>query len=123
MISMRLGAGPDSVSWFGGGVVAYQEEIKFGLLGVEEGPVVTESCAVQLAQGALRLFNADMAVSATGVGGPEPREGKPPGTVFICVATDQDSVTRELALQGDPELVLEQTCAAAVALVAEVLDA
>jgi nicotinamide-nucleotide amidase len=44
--------------------------------------VVTEWCAVQLAQGAINLFNADAAVSATGVEAPEPSEGKPAGTVF-----------------------------------------
>ncbi len=121
MIAMRLGAGPDSASWFGGGIVAYQEQVKFGLLGVEEGAVVTERCAVQMARGALRLFEADVAVAATGVGGPEPSEGKPPGTVFLCVAADHDARTRELALHGEPEAVLEQTCAAALELLAEIL--
>ena len=75
--------------------------------------MVTERCAGQMAHGAISLFNADAAVSATGVGGPRASEGKPAGTVFLCVATAHDVLTRELSMDGGPEAVLEQTCAAA----------
>ncbi|MCW2761715.1 MAG: CinA domain protein [Marmoricola sp.] len=118
-IATRLGAGPNAADWFGGGVIAYQEGVKFDLLGVDEGPVVTPTCAEQMARGALRLFGADLAVSATGVGGPEPAEGKPPGTVFMCVATSSSVTTRELHLDGEPAEVLDQTCDLAIAMLAE----
>jgi nicotinamide-nucleotide amidase len=122
-IATRLGAGPNAADWFGGGVVAYQEPVKFDLLDVDEGPVVTAGCAEQMARGAMRLFEADVAVSATGVGGPEPSEGKPAGTVFMSVATSSGITTRELHFDGEPEQVLEQTVDAAVSLLAEVLSA
>jgi nicotinamide-nucleotide amidase len=122
-LAARLGAGPDAATWFGGGLVAYQEVVKFGLLGVEEGPVVTEACAEQMARGATSLFKADVAVSVTGVGGPGPSEGKPPGTVFVSVVTTEDQVTRELHLDGEPAAVIEQTCEAAISLLAQLLGA
>lgn len=120
-VATRLGAGPDAADWFGGGIVAYQEPVKFDVLGVHEGPVVTEACAAQMAQGARRLLMADLAVSCTGVGGPDPSEGKPAGTVFIAVATADEVVVRELALDGSPEDVLDETASRCIALVEELL--
>jgi nicotinamide-nucleotide amidase len=120
-VAKWMGAGPNAADWFGGGVIAYQERVKFDVLGVDEGPVVTESCAAQMARGALELLHADMAVSCTGVGGPDPSEGKEPGTVFIAVATENDMVVRELSLDGSPEEILEETASACTALVEEIL--
>ena len=114
-IASRLGAGPDAAAWFAGAVVAYQELVKFEVLDVAEGPVVTAMCAEQMAQGVRRLLGADLAVSATGVGGPEPSEGKPAGTVFVSVATDHGVGTQELALRGQPDEVIAATVAAALA--------
>ena len=120
-VAARLGAGPNAADWFGGGIVAYQEPVKFDVLGVEEGPVVTRACAEQMAAGARTLLGADIAVSCTGVGGPEPSEGKPPGTAIVAVATSDDVVVRELSLDGSPEEVLDQTAAHCIALLEEVL--
>src|SRR5688572_10707278 len=89
-VATRLGAGPNAADWFGGGIVAYQGPVKVDVLGVEEGPVVTRACAEQMAIGARRLLKAGVAVSCTGVGGPDPSEGKPPGTVIVAVATGDD---------------------------------
>jgi nicotinamide-nucleotide amidase len=120
-VATRLGAGPNAADWFGGGIVAYQEPVKFDVLGVDEGPVVTARCAEQMATGALRLLEADVAVSCTGVGGPDPSEGKPAGTVFIAVATRDEVVVRELALDGSPDEVLDQTASRCIGLVEEIL--
>jgi nicotinamide-nucleotide amidase len=88
---------------------------------VDERPVVTRTCAEQMARGAMRLLEADVAVSTTGVGGPDSSEGKPAGMVFVSVAAKGDTVTRELHLDGEPEEVLQQSSDAAVALLAEVV--
>jgi nicotinamide-nucleotide amidase len=120
-IATSLGSGPNAASWFAGAIVAYQEPVKFRLLGVPEGPVVTAACAEQMALGACTLFEADVSVSATGVGGPEPSEGSPPGTVFISVATSDGSTTQALELPGEPEKVLAQTIDHALDLLLHVL--
>jgi nicotinamide-nucleotide amidase len=122
LIASRLGAGPDASEWFRGSVVAYQESVKFDVLGVREGPVVDPQCAEEMALGAARLLGATVAVSATGVGGPDPSEAKPAGTVFIAVTLDGDTVVKELAIDGeDPDRILEETAAAALDLLAETL--
>ena len=120
-IASALGQGPDAADWFCGSVVAYQEVVKFEVLGVPEGPVVTEECAVQMARGARDLLRGHWAVSVTGVGGPEPDEGEPAGTVWMAVTTTEDVVTRKLHLDGDPAEVVEKTVDAALALLLAVL--
>ena len=120
-IASALGQGPDAADWFRGGVVAYQEPVKFDVLGVPEGPVVSQACAEQMARGARDLLGGSWAVSATGVGGPDPSEGEPAGTVWLGVATQEDVVSRKLHLDGDPAEVVEKTVDAALELLAEVL--
>ena len=121
-IASALGQGPDAADWFAGAVVAYQEPVKFELLGVPEGPVVTEECARQMATATRELLRADVAVSVTGVGGPEPDEGEPPGTVWMAVSTrDDDVVTRKVKLDGDPADVVEATVDTALELLVDVL--
>jgi nicotinamide-nucleotide amidase len=122
-IASALGAGPNASSWLAGGIVAYSVQVKQKVLGVPEGPVVTAACAEQMARGALEATGADVAVSATGVGGPDPEEGEPPGTTYLAVATTSMAPqTRELRLDGDPEEVLRQTVDHALEMLAEVLD-
>ncbi len=121
-IAKTMGAGPNAADWFRGGIVAYQEPVKFDVLGVPEGPVVTAECAEQMALGARKLLGADLVVSATGVGGPDPSEGEPPGTVFIAVARDDDVTVEKLELdEDDPEQVLGHTVSRSLELLEQVL--
>ena len=120
-VAATLGKGPDAATWFGGGVIADHNQVKYDVLGVDEGSVVTAACAEQMARRAIGLLGADVAVSTTVVGGPDPSEGKAPGTGIIGVATARETATRELHFDGAPDEVLQQTCAAAVAFLAEVI--
>jgi nicotinamide-nucleotide amidase len=108
-LAQRLGAGPDAADWFRGGLVAYATEVKYDLLGVSPGPVVTAECAVEMARGAARLLGADAVVATTGVGGPGPEEGQPPGTVYVAAIVRDRDTCRRLDLEGDPAEVLRQT--------------
>ena len=118
-IAKTLGAGPNASDWFRGGIIAYQEPVKFDVLGVPEGPVVTRECAEQMALGARTLLGADVVVSATGVGGPDPSEGKPPGTVILAVAASGGTTVREVSLEGGPDEVLDATVSECLAMLEE----
>jgi nicotinamide-nucleotide amidase len=107
-VSAGLSAIEGASDWFVGGVVAYASEVKFGLLGVDRGPVINAPTARQMATGVARLLNADFAVATTGVGGPGPQEDRPEGTVFIAVATPTDCTAQEYAFSGDPSAIVEQ---------------
>lgn len=52
-LAARLGAAKGSSDWFRGGIVAYSREVKYGLLEVPEGPVVSESAARTIAESTL----------------------------------------------------------------------
>jgi nicotinamide-nucleotide amidase len=120
-LAAALGAGPDASSWFRGGVVAYAPEVKFDVLGVRPGPVVTASCAREMARGASRVLGAAATVAATGVGGPDVEEGEPPGTVYVATLVGERERCVRLELDGDPEQVLAATTAASLDLLSELL--
>ena len=69
-----------------GAVVSYASEVKFDVLGVTNGPVVSPEAAVEMAVCAQRVLGADVGLSLTGVAGPAEQEGQRAGTLCIGVA-------------------------------------
>lgn len=110
-IASRLGEAEEASVWFRGAVVAYASEVKFDVLGVTPGPVVTAETAEQMATGVRGLLGADWAVAVTGAGGPGPQEGKPAGTVYFAVAGPDHTSVHHRELQGDPAEVVAETVA------------
>ena len=94
-----------SGDWFKGGIVAYDSEIKFRLLDVPLGPVISREAAIAMADGARKLFDAEIGVAITGVAGPEPEEGNPVGTVYLGIASARVVEAHLLDLSGDPDAV------------------
>lgn len=113
-IATRLGAAPSAATWFRGCLVSYHDEVKHEVLDVDDGPVVTDSAARQMASGVARLLGADLAVATTGAGGPDGQDGQPPGTVFIGLHAGDDVQCREFHFEGEPPEVLDQTTEAAL---------
>jgi nicotinamide-nucleotide amidase len=105
MVGSRLVDVVGASNWFRGGVVSYASEVKFDVLGVREGPVVTPDVAEQMASGVARLLSADVGLSTTGVAGPEEQEGKPVGTVFVGLHLDGRTESVELRLPGERQHV------------------
>ncbi len=89
--------------WFRGGLVAYQSDIKFDLLEVPEGPVITEIAARAMASGVRRLFSADIGIATTGVAGPDTEEGVPVGTVIVGIANGPSEYALTLRFEGNPQ--------------------
>lgn len=122
-LANTIGAAPEAAAWFPGGVVAYQSHVKQKVLGVEPGiDPCSAACAEQLAEGVRRLLEADIALSTTGVGGPDPEDGHPPGTVYIGWATARESGHRLLRLDGEPDEIIDDTVDAAISLLLGLLD-
>ena len=102
MIGSRLCDVPGASDVFRGGVISYASDVKFDLLGVPEGPVVTEEAARAMAVGARRVIGADVGIAATGVAGPDEQEGRPPGTVCLAIAVgdpDDGGVVESIELR------------------------
>jgi nicotinamide-nucleotide amidase len=106
LIASRLVNIPGASAWFRGGVVAYHSQVKFDLLDVPVGPVVSEAAAVAMAQGVCRATGSDVGLGITGVAGPDDQEGVAPGTIFVGLALPGGKTeTREMHLPGDRERV------------------
>lgn len=105
LIMSRIVAIPESGGWFKGGVVAYQPAVKFDLLEVDPGPVVTLRAAEQMAAGVRRVLRAEIGVSTTGVAGPDTEEGQPVGTVYVGIALAGEVRCHELHLDGSPDRI------------------
>jgi nicotinamide-nucleotide amidase len=102
LVASRLVAVPGASAWFRGSIVSYATEVKHDVLEVPEGPVVSASAAVAMAEGARRVLGADVGLAFTGVAGPDEQDGRRPGTVFVGVAMpDAASDAVELRLPGD----------------------
>jgi PncC family amidohydrolase len=117
LVATRVVATPGSGTWFHGGIVAYAAETKHRLLEVDPGPVVSESAARQMAEGARRLFCSDVGVSTTGVAGPAPEDDCPVGTVYIGFADGGGSEARCHHLHGDPEQIRAAAATIAYSLI------
>jgi nicotinamide-nucleotide amidase len=101
---------PGSSASFRGGVVSYATDLKESLLGVN-GEVLAYHGAVYapvaaaMAEGVRERLDATVGVATTGVAGPDPQDGQPPGTVHIAVSLADDTIVRTIALAGDRDEV------------------
>jgi nicotinamide-nucleotide amidase len=100
LVAGRITGVPGASDVFRGSIVSYASEVKFQLLGVPEGPVVSEAAAAAMAVGARRVLGADVALALTGVAGPAEQDGMPVGTLCVGIAIGDDVRTRTLSLPG-----------------------
>lgn len=128
MLAARLTDRAGSSGYVAGGVVAYANEAKVGLLGVDaaliaEHGAVSPEVAEAMAAGALDRFGADTTVAITGVAGPGGgTEDKPVGTVWFCVRmAGGPTMTRCVRVPGERADVRERSTTVAMHLLRRVL--
>lgn len=90
---------------FRGGLLVYATDLKASLAGVpqavlDEHGAVSARTAEALAEGVRARLGATYGLALTGVAGPDPQEGHPPGTVHVAVAGPDRTVSRSLRLPG-----------------------
>ncbi len=106
LIAKRFTDLPGASAVFQGGVVSYTNAVKEQALGVpheliEKHGAVSEAVACAMAEGCRRLCGSDVAVSVTGVAGPDRDEnGNPVGMVFLGLATEHGTICRQVDLSG-----------------------
>lgn len=102
LIAKRITDVPGASEVFECGIISYANGIKHKVLGVSEDDLnkygaVSEPVAKQMAQGALKVSGADIAVSVTGIAGPDSDStGKPVGLVYIGLADKKNVWVREI---------------------------
>jgi len=125
LIGGAITAVPGASKVYAGGIVSYTNEVKHKLLGVswedlDSFGAVSAPVAKSMAVGAKKALEADVAVSVTGLAGPDGDEfGHPVGTVFIGYADEKTVIAREYHFDGDREQVRNQTIQAAMELILE----
>jgi len=112
LVASRVVDVPGSSGWFRGGVVSYDSEVKYDVLGVPDGcPVISERCAKAMAEGVAKVVGADVGLSVTGVAGPATQEDQPVGTVWFGLALPgRETEAVEVHLPGDRLQVRHFAC-------------
>lgn len=112
-VCAALSEAPGSSDVFVGGVVTYTVQAKNRLLGIDNdllerlGPVAPE-VATQMAAQVARRTGADLAVSTTGVAGPQPHGGHPPGFAYVGWAVGDNQGAVEVRVTGDRATVIAE---------------
>ncbi|MEG1988579.1 MAG: competence/damage-inducible protein A [Oscillibacter sp.] len=102
LVAQRITALPGASAVYRGGVVSYWTEVKADVLGVpqallEQYGAVSPQCAKAMAEGVRQITGADLALSVTGVAGPDSDErGNPVGLVYIGLATPNETLCRTM---------------------------
>jgi nicotinamide-nucleotide amidase len=129
LLTARLTERPGSSAYVAGGVVSYSNEAKAELLGVDPGLIerhgaVSPEVALAMADGALERFEADLAVSITGVAGPGGgSEEKPVGYVCWCVkARNGEVLARDTRIPGDRTEIRDRSTTVAMHLLRRLLS-
>ena len=122
LIASKLTTLPGSSSYFNGGVVAYQNEIKIKILGVSQS-IIDEKTEVsvevvnQMAKSVLEKFDANFAIATTGYAGPSGGTNKNPiGTVFIAIASVVGIVVNRFVFLGNRQSIVNQASESALSL-------
>lgn len=128
MISQWFTSPAGSSQFFIGGVCAYSNQVKSGVLGVDANVIaangaVSSPVVEAMAAGAIQLLGADWAVSVSGIAGPGGgTPDKPVGTVWCGVAGPSGNYSRLLRLSGDRKAIREAASIAALQFLLEKMD-
>ena len=125
MIGAALTSIPGASKVYKGGIISYWSEVKQNLLNVDPedleklGPVSMQ-VAGSMAQGARQALHADIAISVTGLAGPDGDEfGRPVGTVFVGFDSGAETVVKRYCFEGDRNSIRNQAAKAALELILE----
>ncbi len=114
-LAAAVGAAEGASDWFAGGVIAYRTATKERVLDLTPGTdPCSSACAEQMAVATRALTGADLAVSTTGVGGPDIQDGHAPGTVYVGWSDASGAGSALLQFDGGPAEIIEKSVAAAV---------
>ncbi|HOW10208.1 MAG TPA: competence/damage-inducible protein A [Bacteroidales bacterium] len=106
-ISRKITSVPGSSDYYRGSVIAYANDIKTGILGVdhlliERDGAVSETVAAAMAEGARKIMKTDFSVATTGIAGPSGgTQMKPVGTLWIAVAHRSGTITEKHTFTTD----------------------
>ena len=127
LISSKITLISGSSAYFQGGIVAYQNNIKIKLLGVDKGLIdqrkeVSAEVAIQMAQGVKETFNTDYSIATTGFAGPLGGDiDNPIGTVFISIVGLVSIEVKRFIFKGNRESIVNQASEKSLELICDAI--
>jgi nicotinamide-nucleotide amidase len=127
LVSYSITSVPGSSEYYKGGIISYANEVKINVLGVKketltEHGAVSEATVLQMAEGAQKILNTDIAIATSGIAGPGGgTPEKPVGTIWIAVRLHNRTVTKKLQLGTIRENNMRMTTYAVFNLIRETL--
>lgn len=128
MIGASITSIPGISSYYGYGFVTYSNEAKQKLIGVKEETLnkfgaVSAQTVLEMAEGALNVSGSDIAVSVSGIAGPDGgTKEKPVGLVYIGIATKNKSSFNKFIFKGTREEVRQQTVNSAFEMIINIIE-
>lgn len=128
LISALITSVPGSSDYFRGGVVAYSNEVKRKLLGVNQETLdnygaVSPQTAAEMAEGVRLALGADIGISDTGIAGPTGgNSDKPVGLFYVGVAGEEGVEVRKHVFSEDRNHNRQQAAQATLALLVDFLS-
>ena len=126
LLTARLVDVPGASAVVRGGVVAYANDVKASVLGVDPALLATAGAvhpdvALDMARGVRRVLGSDWGVSTTGVAGPDPSDGMPVGAVFVAVDSAAGQRVGRLSLSGGRTAIRQAAVVGALGLLVKAL--
>ena len=122
LIASKLTLKSGSSVFFKGGIIAYQNDIKIKILGVDEQAIfqyteVSTEVVRQMAEGVRKIFLADYSIATSGYAGPSGgTSNNPIGTVFIAISSASGVDVERFVFSGDRQSIVNQASEKAVSL-------
>ena len=113
LIASELTSIAGSSSYFRGGIIAYNDEIKVNILGINNDTIIKESSvsttvAELMAKNVAKKFKTDFAISTTGYASSSSENTSPVGTVFIAVKTPVKTNVKQFLFSGSRKIIIDQ---------------
>lgn len=122
LVGGRLTGVPGSSDVFVGGVISYATSVKQQLLGVSDGPVVSESAAREMALGVRSAIGSDIGLALTGVAGPREQDDQPAGTLFVGLSGPGFDEVHHVRLPGHRDQMRQFAVITALGMLRKALD-
>ena len=122
LIASKLTLKSGSSTFFKGGIIAYQNDIKIKILGVDEQAIlqytaVSTEVVRQMAEGVRKSFSVDYSIATSGYAGPSGgTKNNPIGTVFIAISSASGVDVERFIFSGDRQSIVNQASEKAVRL-------
>ena len=114
LIASKLTLKSGSSTFFKGGIIAYQNDIKIKILGVDEQAIlqyteVSTEVVKQMAEGVRKSFSVDYSIATSGYAGPSGgTNNNPIGTVFIAISSASGVDVERFIVSGDRQSIVNQ---------------